>query len=919
MLLFAACTVHAEDQLFVAPSGNDGWSGKLAAPNADKTDGPFATLTRAQKAVRELVGQAVSLPAQAGQPAPRKTIVVQITGGTYWLKEPVVFMPEDSGTAAAPVIYRAAVGETPLFSGGVALSGFKVNAQGRWELQIPEVQQGWSFCQLFVNGERRYRPRAQKNTYAFIAGPMDPSDPKLPGFDRFKYKAGDIKPDWKNLNDVEVLNFHCWYMSRFGIASVDDAKHVVNFAGNTFGKDGWSALPANQRYIVENVFEALQQPGEWYLDRKSGLLTYIPMPGEDPAKATVVAPKLEKLIDIKGDLAKKAWVENIRFEGLSFAHTNWTLGPKGYAFCQAEAILSAAITAVGARNWTLEKCKVAHVGTYAIEWAAGCKNDRVENCELTDLGAGGVKIGEMNIRGNDEEVASHCVVSNNLIAYGARVHPAAIGVWIGQSHDNSVVHNEIYDFYYTAVSVGWSWGYGNSLAHHNDISYNHMHKIGQGVLTDMGCIYTLGISPGTTLRYNHMHDVLSHSYGGWGIYFDEGSQGILAENNITYRCKSSGFHQHYGRENMVVNNIFAMNTENQLQRTRDEKHLSFTLERNLIYWKEGSVLGSNWSGDTTHFLLKKNLYWQLVDGPPLFAGKSFEAWQKTGQDAESIIADPLFNDPEKGDFTLKPGSPAEKIGFKPIDISTAGRLRVVPASVPAGRDAGTTPAGTEAGATLTLTPIKTDVASAYPPPPPPPPPTPISDGFEDTAVGQKPVGCVVSEDPVVKEANIRVTEETAASGKRSLKFTDAPGQKVPWDPHLWYEPGFKEGVLEGTFCLRLEPGAVLSHEWRTRDNPYQTGPSLQVAGDGSLNAGGKTLMKIPLSTWVKFEIVAGVGKDAKAKWDLAVTLPGEKEPKRFTDLPCSPKFKSLYWLGFVSNANDKSVFYIDDVGLKPRN
>ena len=127
-----------------------------------------------------------------------------------------------------------------------------------------------------------------------------------------------------------------------------------------------------------------------------------------------------------------------------------------------------------------------------------------------------------------------------------------------------------------------AWGYQRSASHDNLIAFNHIHNIGQGLLSDMGGIYTLGVQPGTVIRNNLIHDVRSAHYGGWCIYPDEGSSHLLIENNICYHADREPFHQHYGRENLVLNNIFAWGGEATARVSRREAHVSVTFLRNIF-------------------------------------------------------------------------------------------------------------------------------------------------------------------------------------------------------------------------------------------------------------------------------------------------------------------------------------------------
>jgi len=658
--------------VYLAPEGQDIALGSVAAP--------VATLRRALDLARAI---------RAAEPDRRRPIVIEAAGGTYELEEPVVLTPEDSGTVQAPTVVRAAADAKPVFSGGRRLTGWKVKGSGdaiRWTLELEEVARGaWNFAQLFVNDQRRFRPRLPSggggSGWFTIAGRADPSEQNARrGHDRFVYAPGDLRPDWANLGDVEVVAVHRWTMSRMRIGSLDEATHTVTFTGPTRALTEWSSFPEGNVYLVENVREALGDPGSWYLDRPAGELSYCPLPGEEPDNARVVAPRLERLLEIRGDVAGRRFVEHVRFEGLTFAHGNWSLPPAGQSFPQAEVNVGGAVTLTGARQVTFSQVAIRQVGRYALEFGAGCRDCRVEQSELVDLGGGGVLIGTSGGpqswgtpgRLDDPEAAvSGIAVRDTTIAHGGRLHSAAVGVWIGHAAHCAIEHCDIFDFTYTGVSVGWVWGYAESPSHHNRIAFNHIHSLGFGVLSDLGGVYTLGRSPGTVVEGNLIHDVTSRKYGGWGLYTDEGSTGIVMRGNLVMRTSSAGFHQHYGRDNLIENNIFAEGRDGQLQRTRVEDHQSFRFERNIVWWNSAAPLVR---GDWMNGLATSdNCYFNAV-GPVVFPGpEDLAARQSMGQDLGSIVADPRFRDPARDDFTLAGDSPALALGFVPIDPSEAGR------------------------------------------------------------------------------------------------------------------------------------------------------------------------------------------------------------------------------------------------------
>lgn len=639
----------------VAVDGNDQWSGTRAAATADGADGPFATAARAQEAVR------AAIRAGSGEP-----IEVVIGPGVHYLTEPLVFGTQDSGRESAPVTYR---GEgRAVLSGGRPIGGWRettLDGKRAWKVDLPEVKSGaWTFHQLFVDGRRRERPRLPKEgTYRFTGSPQfKKGAPYNQGWNQVSFEPGHIR-NWRNIGDVEVVVLHFWVSPRLQVAEVDEAANLVTFTRKTHRRMTNSFDEKKfARYYVENVREALSEPGQWYLDRKEGTLWYLPMDGEDPARTSVVAPRLEQLLRIIGEPGDGKPVEHLAFRNLQFEHAEWYKPEANAADGQASMAVPGAVSLTHARDCAFSGCGVAHVSNYGIEIGAGCRNITVQDCAIRDLGAGGVKVGHQS---------SHTRLVNNEIGDGGRIFHNAVGVWIGQSDDNLVAHNDIHHLFYTGVSVGWIWGYAPSKSARNIVEFNRIHHIGQGLLSDMAGVYTLGISPGTCVRNNLIHDIEADEYGGWGLYTDEGSSEIVMENNVVYRTTHGGFHQHYGKDNVIRNNVLAFAKNSQVARTREEEHKSFTFERNIVCFDEGTLLGGKWKND--RFDMNHNLYWRVENKPFDFAGVGLADWQQRGHDRDSIVADPRFVDPANGNFSLQPGSPAEKVGFVPIDLSRVGR------------------------------------------------------------------------------------------------------------------------------------------------------------------------------------------------------------------------------------------------------
>jgi hypothetical protein len=666
----------------VATNGNDAWSGTKFEPSPGKADGPFATLPRALRAAQEARRQPGANKSKA--------TTVFVRGGVHFLRGPLRITPDDSDLRLS-----AYLDEKPVLSGGRRISGWQeVTVQERklWSAPVPEARYGrWVFRELWVNGRRATRARHPNKGYLGIAELPDKPAQWTEGHMRFRAGEGDVKGG-PGITNAEVVVMSKWVESRLPVAAFDERQRLLSFS-----KRSVFELTKGDLYYLEGALEMLDQPGEWCLDPVAGKVYYMPLPGEQADQLEAIAPVLTQAVRIEGKPNQAQFVERVRFKGLTFSHTEWyfpvinqtgpnaprvwpAATPEVGGFSQAAIGVSGSVWGEGLRECTFVSCNFANMGNYALELGRGCQSNHVVWCDLGNLGAGGIKLGETAFRDNVAEQTRANEISNCEIHDGGKMFHSAIGIWLGQSSDNQILHNSIHDFYYTGISIGWTWGYGRAFASNNLVAFNHVHHIGVKsdgdgpILSDMGGIYTLGKQPGTRINNNVWHDIAGSRYGGWGIYFDEGSSGILAESNVVYRTTHGGFHQHYGETNMVWNNVFAFARDHQLQRSRVEPHLSFSFETNIVYFDSGVLLGSEWKDD--HFQMDYNVFFDArPDAKPesmRFGKATLEEWRGRGHNTHSVISDPLFVAPQKNDFGLKPDSPAFKLGFQPIDVSKVG-------------------------------------------------------------------------------------------------------------------------------------------------------------------------------------------------------------------------------------------------------
>jgi len=525
----AAIPALAADQpgsFFVAPSGSDA--------NPGTKGKPFATIAKAKDAVRHLIAAGLE-----------SDVKVCLREGTYRLDEPLVFGPEDSGTDKHAITYAAYPGEKVVVSGGRPITGWKRGEGDVWSAQVPGVKEGeWYFRHLYVNARRAVRARTPNKddenpcrqlTGADLASDLSRYTLTLP--------AG-LLGDWSNQTDIEAMVAGNWEINRLPVQSIDRASGVVVLAPPH--AQGHSAIrPGPGRWCCfESAPEMLDQPGEWYLNRKTGLLSYWPLAGEDMATAEVVAPVVERLVEVKGTAEQP--VCNLHFQGIAFEHCGWELPEGGYLGIQAchctvgknwkrpWGRIPAAIRWDYVEKSSIEDGAMAHLGGCGVELVTSCHDNLIQGNHVYDVSGNGIMLG--GPRSEAEVPKRNRIANNHVHACGVEYY-GAVGIWVGFAQQAAIAHNLVHDLPYTGISVGWQWNPEPTPCKENLVEANHVYDV-MNRLCDGGCIYTLGFQPGTVIRANHLHDVHRSRYAQGapnnGMFIDQGSKGYLFEQNVIY-------------------------------------------------------------------------------------------------------------------------------------------------------------------------------------------------------------------------------------------------------------------------------------------------------------------------------------------------------------------------------------------------
>ena len=703
-------------RFYVATNGDDAWSGRHPRAAADGTDGPFATLKRARDAVRELTAWIRGRDA-----APEGEIAVMVRAGTYYLPEPLQLGPADAGSDRCPVTYTAYPGEEPVLSGGRRLTEWEPFAGEILRCRLPDDVHGElaQFRQLMLDGRRQRRARWPKfdpanpiyGGWAFVEGPAEEDS-----HNAFVYRTGTFRHRWASPQQVEIniYPFKGWCNCIVPVGSIDEASRTIRLAHDVWDVRAvppwyWSMpLSAGNRFFVENALEELDQPGEWCLDLEHRHVYFWP-PAPLTPHSKVVLPVLDRLIDLQN-------ASHINLSGLTLTETTsgdnmHRTGLDGYGAqlpTPGWTYVGEAVHLKDTRHVTIEGNRIHTVGGNGVYLEGYNSRVAIRANEVAGCGANGITlIGTRDRHPVDNRVSDndihHCGVINKFVA----------GVFLGLSDGTTVQHNAIHDVPHHAINLG-SNGYGRNVLEYNDIRRSCLEIFDTGAINSWAD--TLDVTrthvarnverAGHVIRYNFIgqtwglaQDARGNLSAGSetktrGVYLDDYTSNCFVYGNIIVGAVV-GIQIHGGKNNVVENNFIIDCTSCGLrvidgcayypaaQEMRD-----FTrgnrFRGNIVFSASEApmlfVVGVRAHVPITES--DENLYcvsggrWairdELADEHAAPEYLSLAQWREQGFDSHSLTEDPLFVDPQSGDYALLPDSPAGALGIVSIEQARIG-------------------------------------------------------------------------------------------------------------------------------------------------------------------------------------------------------------------------------------------------------
>ena len=642
--------------LFVANNGNDGWSGRIATPNAAGTDGPFATLERARDEIRSIK--------QSGD-MPEDGVTVELLGGVYQREGPFELEQEDSGSEEAPVVYRARPDEEVRFTGGKVVTGFKpitdpailqrLSPEARGKVMQADLgalgitdfgEARGGGLELFFEDKPMMLARWPNEGFVHIADlvrgdPVDVRGTKGDKIGKFMYE-GDRPKRWSEENDVWVHGYWFWDWSdqRHQVESIDTERRIISVVPPYHGY----GYRIGQWFYAFNILAEIDMPGEWYLDRETSTLYFWP---PSPIKEG------QPTVSVANTLVQMADVAHVTFQNITF-----------------EAARGTAITISGGSHNRIAGCTFRNLGSWAVNIAGGTHNG-VVGCDIYNTGDGGIALsgGERK----ELKCAGHYAENNHIHHYGRwnRMYKPAISL---NGVGNRAAHNLIHNAPHMAISFG-----GNDHL----IEFNEIHSVCYES-NDAGAMYSGRdwTMRGTVIRHNFLHHINGFKGRGCvGVYLDDMLCGITIYGNLFYLVTRAAFIGG-GRDCIVENNIFvdcepalhidarAMGWAGYHVDTTMKERLLAMPYKNALWVERYPKLVDIWEDEPA--APKGNIVARNISSGGRWDGVRDDARAYVTFEDNLVDEAPGFLEAPPKSFQIRDDSPAYKLGFKPIPIDKIG-------------------------------------------------------------------------------------------------------------------------------------------------------------------------------------------------------------------------------------------------------